>query len=203
MMDESSQALRLSHYASVLEELASGAAEGESADAEAEERARSRALVERMLAGLADARALPALDVRQRGRAQSLFAAIRREERAWGLRRLLARLVPAPLDPAPARRTGTRRAPFHALYELEGHDLDLYLGEDGSLLGQILAREGGASVFEGGLALLQAQGDDLIRAPIELDGEFRFAAPPSGSLRLVLCGGGLEAVVEELELPST
>lgn len=89
----------------------------------------------------------------------------------------------------------------HALFEVEGYDLDLSVSEAGTLLGQILPREDRLASFEGGTALLQGPDGSLSISPIELDGEFSFARVPRGALGLVLTGLDLEIVVRDVELP--
>lgn len=155
--------------------------------------ARARALVEDLLATLGAARLAP-LDEASRARALGLV----RPGLAARVRTLLARAVPLPLEPEIALRSGA--APFQALYQAEGYDVDLWLSEDGSLLGQVLPQDGRPGLG-GGLCSLEA-GAVSMRATLEPDGSFVFDRFPAGGVRLVLEHGDVEIVLEGLELPT-
>lgn len=204
MKHDSPGAARILRYEELLVALERGADESEPsarAAVEPADEARMRAHATYLLAGLADAR-LPELGVERRARAVGTLRHVREAERTSLFKTLFARLVADPGPPALAMRAGGARASFQALYELDGYDLDLFLSEEGALLGQVLARDERHASFAGGTALLQSASGELISAAIESDGEFSFDAPTSGRARLVLSAAELQLVVEELELPT-
>lgn len=155
--------------------------------------ARARRIAEGLLASLGEARLAP-----QRPAARARALDLLRPGLVSQVRTLLARAIPLPREPELALRSGA--APFQALYQAEGYDVDLLLSEDGHLQGQILP-QGGSPGLGGGTCLLEV-GADAASAPIEPDGSFEFEHFPTGSARLVLEREGLEIVLEGLELPT-
>lgn len=92
-------------------------------------------------------------------------------------------LVAAQMPAATTTLRGGTKSPFHELFEVDGHEIDLSWNEDELLIGQLLVSE--EEEFAGGACVLY--GDEAPRqVEIESLGEFEIPGVRAGSYELAL-----------------
>ena len=93
-------------------------------------------------------------------------------------------LVAAQVPQAATALRGAPQAPFHELFEVDGHEIDLSWTDDEMLVGQVMLSEGEGSL-DGGACVLYGL-DALRQVPIESFGEFEIGAVAPGTYELAI-----------------
>ena len=93
-------------------------------------------------------------------------------------------LVAAQVPLAATALRGAQQAPFHELFEVEGHEIDLSWTDDEMLVGQVMVSEG-ESAFDGGACVLYGA-EAPRQVAIESFGEFELSAVSPGSYELAI-----------------
>ena len=109
----------------------------------------------------------------------------------------LEAILPAPWA-VPAFRSGSSTASRRQLYRKGPFELDLALQEDGALLGEVVADDGGLGHAQAGECILYGE-RAVEHAEVDSEGCFRFEGVGPGSHVLVIESGGETLVVPDLE----
>jgi hypothetical protein len=142
--------------------------------------ARREAQLRRFLGDLAEARFEPLTAAERQAAQACLLPAQRSPLEALGARlvQLAQRIVTGP-ELAPALRGGSPVGHFQGLYRAGAWDIDLGLGEDGRLRGQVLHQEA-AELPSGARLFVLISGRPVQSLELADDGSFDLA-PPAGS----------------------
>jgi hypothetical protein len=140
-----------------------------------------------LLSGLAAARFEP-LTASERAAALGLLAPAAPWRQLAGRLVELAQRVLSAADLAPALRGSLPSQHFQGLYRAGSWDIDLDLGEDGRLFGQVLRRDGGLPPA-GARVELWLAGAPQSDAALDADGSFALRPPPGSAFELLFVLG--------------